>query len=129
MTPKEFIAQFTKDNLEKYTIIKDDNDVWYYRTLGVLLRFREHAETLEEIVNFDVDQPLKNVITGTGTLKITLLNLRVAFGIDEDLIRKFFAMIETDDPTCKTLPNISVREYCNNLVEFLHFHGRKGMKI
>ncbi|KZD70951.1 hypothetical protein B4088_1007 [Bacillus cereus] len=129
MTPKEFIAQFTRENLEKHTIIKDDKDVWFYRALGVLLRFEDHAVTLDGIVSFDVDQPLKNVIGGTGSLKITLLNLRISFGVDEDLVRKFFAMIDTDDPTCKTLPDISIREYCDNLVEFLHFHGRKEMKI
>ncbi|QWI25651.1 hypothetical protein EXW34_31260 (plasmid) [Bacillus mycoides] len=129
MTPREFIEQFTKENLEKYTVIKSDKDVWFYRALGMLLTFRDHAETLEEIMNFDIDQPLKNVVTGTGSLKMTLNSLTIGFGLDEALVRKFYAMINTDDPTCKTVPDMSIREYCFTLTKFLHFHGRKEMKL
>ena len=128
MTPKQFIDQFTKENLEKYTVIEIDRDVWFYRALGMLLTFEDHAETLEEITSFNIDQPLKNVIRGAGSLKMTLLNLTVGFGVDETLVRKYFEMIKTDDPTAKTVPDISIREYCYNLVKFLHFHGRKEMQ-
>lgn len=149
MNTVQFAMQFQKENLEKYITIKDDKDVWFYRTLAVLLKFKDHAETIEEVLHFDVEQPLKNVVGGTGSLQAISLNLSIAFSVDEMLVRKFFGMIkaddteykigengikvrgiiETDDEAREKLPDISIKEYCSTLVDFLHFHGRKEMKI